>query len=68
MARVKGHLRTKKCYQAGIRSDHQLPTEAQEHICQCPRCLTFETPWFKGDTLVPAIKFSQGEDGKIYHT
>ncbi|MBA7564261.1 hypothetical protein ES708_05923 [subsurface metagenome] len=28
-----------------------------------PRCLTLETLWFKGDFLIPTIRFSQGEDG-----
>ena len=47
---------------------YRLPaTGAQEYACQCPRCLTLETLWFKGDILVPTIKFSQGEDGRVYH-
>ena len=47
---------------------YRLPaTGAQEYICQCPRCLTLETLWFEGDALVPTTKFSQGEDGRVYH-
>jgi len=66
MARVKGHPRTKKRYQ-GIKSRHQVPTGEQQYLCQCPRCLTFETLWLIGDFLVPTIKFSQGGDGRVYH-
>jgi hypothetical protein len=32
---------------------------ADEYNCQCPRCLTLETLWFKGDALVPRVKFNQ---------
>ena len=39
------------------------PTGAQEYVCQCPRCLTLETLWFREGSLVPTIRFSQGEDG-----
>ena len=39
----------------------------EEYVCQCPRCLTFETLLFRGDVLVPTTKFSQGKDGKVYH-
>ena len=47
---------------------YRLPvTGEQEYVCQCPRCLTVETLWFRGDTLVPTVKFSQGEDGRVYH-
>ena len=47
---------------------YRLPaTGAQEYVCQCPRCLTVETLWFRGDTLVPTVRFSQGEDGRVYH-
>jgi hypothetical protein len=34
---------------------------------KCPRCLTLETLWFIDSVLVPTIKFSQGEDGGVYH-
>jgi len=42
-------------------------TGAQEYTCQCPRCLTVETLWFRGDVLVKTTRFSQGEDGRVYH-
>ena len=61
MAGVKGHPRTKKHYQVGIRSYRQLPTGVEEYVCQCPRCLTLETVWFKDGALVPTTKFSQGK-------
>jgi len=45
----------------------QVAIEAQEYLCQCPRCLTLETLWFRHDVLVPTAKFSQEEDGGVYH-
>jgi len=50
------------------RKKYLLPaTGAQEYICQCPRCLTVETLWFLDGILVTTIKFSQGEDSRVYH-
>jgi len=60
MARVKT-----KHYLARIKRHRRMPTEVQEYVCQCPRCLAFETLWFKADVLVPTIKFSQGEGDRI---
>ena len=53
---------------AGVKK-HRLPaTGAQEYLCQCPRCLTLEPLWFKADVLIATVKFSQGNDSKVYHT
>jgi len=50
------------------RTKYRLPaTGAQEHVCLCPSCLTFETLWFLDGILIPTIKFSQEEDGRVYH-
>ncbi len=50
-----------------VKKSHAAVPGAEEYICQCPRCLTLETLWFRADVLVPTIKFCQGEDGRIYH-
>ncbi len=50
-----------------VKKHRSSATGEQEYLCQCPRCLTLETLWFKSGFLVPTIKFSQGEDGKVYH-
>ena len=47
---------------------YRLPAAGtQEYVCQYPRCLTLETLWFRNDVLVPTTRFSQGEDGRVYH-
>jgi len=61
MARIKGYLGAKKRYQTGIRH-RQVPTGVEEYLCQCPRCLTLESLLFRGNILVPTIRFHQGED------
>ena len=52
---------------ARVKKSRSAVPEEQEYVCQCQRCLTLETLWFRGDILVPTVKFSQGEDGRIYH-
>ena len=39
----------------------------KEYIVCCPGCKTFETLLFQGNMLVPTKKFTQHEDGKVYH-
>jgi len=43
-----------------------MPKE-REFLCQCPKCLTFETVWLNGGKLMPTKRFKQDWDGKIYH-
>ena len=50
-----------------VKKSRSAVTGTVEYVCQCPRCLTLETLWFRDGILVPTIKFSQGEDGRIYH-
>ncbi len=50
-----------------VKKSRSEGTGAAEYVCQCPRCLTLETLWFRDGILVPTIKFSQGGDGNVYH-
>ena len=52
---------------ARVKKSRSAVIGAEEYVCQCPRCLTLETLWFRNGVLVPTIKFSQGEGGRIYH-
>ena len=38
-----------------------------ELIALCRGCLTFETLWFIGDSLVATRKFVQNGNGKVFH-
>ena len=39
----------------------------REVVAACPKCKTFETLWFNGYLLLPAARFRQGPDGRVYH-
>jgi hypothetical protein len=41
--------------------------KVREYIVICPGCLTWETLWFKGNSMEPSKRFTRGLDSKVYH-
>lgn len=39
----------------------------RELVACCRGCLAWETLDFSGNRLLPAMRFKQGSDGRIYH-
>ena len=39
----------------------------RELVASCPKCKTFETLEFKGETMYSTLRFKQKSDGKVYH-
>jgi hypothetical protein len=39
----------------------------REVIANCPKCLTFETLWFRRRVMMPTRRFKQNGGGKVYH-
>ncbi|MBA7476969.1 hypothetical protein ES707_12365 [subsurface metagenome] len=44
-----------------------MADKIRELVCQCPKCLCFETLYFKGDILIMTKRFKQGSDQRVYH-
>jgi hypothetical protein len=42
-------------------------SRVREFMVICPGCLTFETLWFKAETIEMTVRFLQREDGRVYH-
>jgi len=40
---------------------------AEEFIVCCPGCFTLETLWFSGEEMQLTQKFTQMENGRVYH-
>lgn len=44
-----------------------LVARVTERMVQCPECLTLETLWFRGDKLLPSMRFTQKAGKGIHH-